>query len=202
MANPNTPQGLQVFQGRFGSVWRDSLRRYYIPASQTNAIFVGDPVIKIDGAADANGLPAIDLAAAGAGNRITGVVCGFVPIYGTAPGPMFRPAATTVAYYALVNDDPYAEFFIQENDNTGGTPGTPLPVTAVGLNANLVAGAGNAFTGLSGWQLQANGVATTQNFQLSIKGFQGAANNTPGAAFAKVIVTINQHTEIPNSAGV
>jgi hypothetical protein len=214
MANPNTPFGLSPINRLDGAGWRDSLTLYFVPAAQTNALYVGDPVIKKAAAADTNGVNAVDLASAGAGNLITGVVCGFYGVcaagaaapsfFGLSgtPGPAFRPATTSLDYYVLVNDDPEAEFVIQENDNVGGVAGTPLAVTAVGKNANLVSGTGSQYTGLSGWMLQANGTATTQNFQLNIKGFLQEADNVAGAAFAKVIVSINQHTETPNSAGI
>lgn len=215
MANPNTPYGLVPVTRLDGANWRDSLTMYFVPAAYTNALYVGDPVIKKAASADVNGVNAVDLAAAGAGNLITGVVCGFLgactagkggPIsfftLSGNPGPAYRPASTSQDWYVLVNDDPEAEFIIQENDNYGGTAGTPLPVAAVGKNANLVSGTGSPYTGWSGWMLNSNGVNTTQNFQLNIKGFLAEADNVAGAAYAKVIVSINQHTEIPNSLGI
>lgn len=132
--NPNIPNGLVPFQRLDGAMWRDSLRRYYVPASQTNALYVGDPVIKIAANADVNGLNAVDLAAAGTANRTTGVICGFagtcaagagvVPSLlatGIGVGPMYRPASTALDYYVLVNDDPEAMWTIQADNNYGGT---------------------------------------------------------------------------------
>lgn len=218
MANPNTPYGLQPIRRLDGATWNDSLTVYQVPAAYGSAMYIGDPVIKVAGSADANGINGINLATAGAGNLITGVICGWAGIgtfnYGAgnngpslfgasgSPGNIFRPASTSQVYYALVNDDPEAEFVIQENDNSGGVAGTPLPLAAVGKNANLVAGNGSAYTGWSGWMLQANGVAATQNFQLNIKGFLQEPDNTPAALYAKVIVSINQHTETVNTAGI
>lgn len=217
MANQNTPYGLQPVQRLDGAVWNDSLRWYYVPAANTNALFVGDPVIKVAGSADTNGINGVDLAAAGTSNRITGVVCGFVGActagapggptlsqvgmfrFSGSPGPVYRPAATTLDYYVLVNDDPEAQFYIQEND--GGT-GTPLTVASVGKNANLIAGTGNQFTGWSGWMLNTAGVAATATLQLRIIGFTPEPFGVPGATFGKLIVQINTHTELPNSAGI
>lgn len=215
LANPNSPYGLQPITRLDGATWRNNLTVYFVPAAYTNALYVGDPVLKKAAAADTNGINAVDIAAAGAGNLITGVVCGFYGVcaagagkpgqffgLSATPGPAYRPASTSLDYYVLVNDDPEAEFIIQENDNSGGVAGTPLPIAAVGKNANLVAGAGSPYTGWSGWMLQANGVAATQNFQLNIKGFLQEADNVPAALYAKVIVSINQHTETPNTAGI
>lgn len=209
MANPNTPMGLVPINRLDGASWRDSLTMYFVPAAQTNALYVGDPVIKQAASADTNGVNGVDLATAGSTNKITGVVCGFVGVCvaGTAnpslfglsatPGPTYRPATTSLDYYVLVNDDPEAEFVIQSNDS-GGT----LAVTAVGKNANLVAGTGSAYTGWSGWLLAANTVAAGATLQVNIKGFLPEADNVAGSANAKVIVSINLPTETNNTAGI
>jgi len=199
MANNNTPYGLVPIQRTGGASWRDSLTMYYVPAATTNAMFVGDPVIKLTGSADANGVNGINLATAGTSNRITGVICGFVPQFALSgtPGPAYKPANATQVYYALVNDDPAALYTIQSNDS-GGAPA----VTVVGKNANLASGAGSVYTGWSGWQLAANQVATTSTYQLNILGFLPEADNTPGSAHAKLLVRINQDTEVNAATGI
>lgn len=210
MANPNTPMGLVPINRLDGASWRDSLTMYVVPAAQTNAIYVGDPVIKKAGSADTSGVNGVDLAAAGSTNKITGVVCGFYGVCaaGTAnpsffglsgtPGPAYRPATTSLDYYVLVNDDPEAEFVVQENDSGG----TPLTIASVGKNANLIVGTGSVYTGWSGWMLDSSTAATGATLQVNIKGFLQEADNVPGAAFAKVIVSINLPTETSNSAGI
>lgn len=213
-ANPNTPAGLVPIRRLDGAKWNDSLRKYFVPAAQTNALYVGDAVTKEAASADVNGVNAVDLTASGS-NPITGVVCGFlgtcpagaggpISLFGLSgqPGPAYRPATTAADWYVLVNDDPEAEFLIQENDDYGGTPGTPLPVAAVGKNANLIHAAGSPYTGWSGTMLDANTVATTASLQLNIVGFVGEVDNTPGALYAKVSVRINNHTETPHQAGI
>lgn len=154
-SNANIPNGLVPFQRLDGAVWRDSLRRYYVPAANTNALFIGDPVVKIAASANVNGLNGVDLAAAGTADRITGVVCGFAGTCaagagvtpnlltgGIGVGPFYRPASTALDYYVMVNDDPEAEWVIQADNNYGGTgiavtfsaaaaiTGTGLPATA------------------------------------------------------------------------
>lgn len=211
MANPNTPYGLQPIQRLDGAAYRASARLYFVPAANTNALYVGDPVIKTHASADTNGIPGVDLASAGTGNQITGVVVGF---YGTCtagtgaygqffglsgtPGPAYRPATTSLDYYVLVNDDPEASFAVQCND-AGGVPA----VTAlVGLNANLASGAGSVYTGLSGWQLTPTGAATTNTLQLRVIEVLREVDNVGGSANAKYVVQINQHTELPHQAGI
>lgn len=199
MANPNTPYGLVPIQRTGAAAWRDSLNMYYVPANTTNALYVGDPVIKVTGSADANGVNGVNLATAGTNHPITGVICGFVPQFALAgtPGPAYKPANATQAYYVLVNDDPATEYVIQSNDS-GGNPA----VTVVGKNANLASGSGSQYTGWSGWQLAANQIATTSTYQLNILGFLAEADNTPGSAHAKLIVRINQNTEVNGAAGI
>jgi len=209
--NQNTPYGLQPVQRLDGAPWVDSLRVYFVPAANTNALYVGDPVLKVAGSADTRGVNGVDIAAAGTAAQITGVVCGFVGtcVAGTAnpslfglsgtPGNVYRPASTGLDYYVLVNDDPEAQFYIQEND-TGAT--TPLTVAAVGKNANLIAGAGNVYTGWSGWMLNVTGVGTGATLQLRIIGFAPEPTGNPGGLYGKVIVQINTHTELPHQAGI
>lgn len=214
MANVNAPRGAVPFQ-RFGAAgFRNSLSLYFVPAANTNALAVGDFVTKKTGAADTAGVPGIDRTVAGA-NPITGVICAFIgscaagagvakasfwPL-GTVGGVLTRPATTALDFYALVSDDPAQEYVMQENDNSGGVAGTPLPLTAVGKNAAFIYAAANVY-GVSGTMLDANVVNTTASTQLSIKGFVVAVDNAPAALFSKVIVTINNHTEAPNVAGI
>jgi hypothetical protein len=149
--NPNTPYGLSPVQRNDGAVWSDRGTIYYVPAAQTNALYVGDPVIKKAGSADTNGTNGCDLAVAGTGNSVTGVVIGFLgactaglnkpSLYGLPAGPVYRPASTAQDWFVIVNDDPEAQWNIQVDSNVGGTiavtfsaaaaiTGTGLPSTA------------------------------------------------------------------------
>ena len=215
MANNNNPKGAVPYQRIDGAVYRDSKTVYFVPYGNTNALNIGDFVTKVTGSADTGGINGIDLTTAGSGNPITGVIVGFVgncaagaglaaasfwPLT-TSGGAITRPASTTRDYYALVDDDPESVFAIQENDDSGGTPGTALPVTAVGKNANFIHAAGSVY-GLSGTMLDANAVSTGSTYQLNIKGFVNSVENVAGALYAKVIVTINNHTETPHETGI
>lgn len=211
MANPNTAAGL-VLQQRAGNAdFRDSLNVYYVAANTTNAMYVGDPVLKLAASADVNGIDGVNLAAAGTSNKITGVICGFLGV-GTAtlgvtnpslfglsatPGPVYKPANATSAYYVLVCDDPSAIYAIQSNDS-GGNPAS----TIVGKNANLASGSGSQYTGWSGWQLAANQVAATSTYQLAIVGVQQEPDNVAGSAHCKFLVKINQNTEVNATTGI
>lgn len=214
MANQNTPVGLNPIQRFRGAAFRNSQTVYFVPAANTHALFVGDPVVKIAGSANGNGVNGVDLATAGAtgspavGNAITGVVVGFVgvapagstktpsfyPLSGI-PGPAYRPASTTQDYYVLVNDDPDAEYEIQVD----GT--NVIAVASIGKNANLLSGAGNAFTGNSGWTLN-SATPSTDVLQVNIVGVEQEINNDPTLAYCKFIVRLNVSTETNRSAGI
>lgn len=212
MANPNTPAGLVPIQRLGAADYRESLTPYYVAGGNSNALYVGDPVIKVAASADVNGINGVTLASAGTSNKITGVICGFLgagaavlgqpanpsffALSGT-PGPAYKPASATADYYVLVCDDPNIEYAIQSNDS-GGAPAA----TVVGKNANLASGAGSPYTGYSGWQLAANQIGTSANNQLNIVGFLPEVDNVVGATHAKLVVRLNQSTETQAATGI
>ena len=196
MANINFAFGLRPVRQVSGRPYVGADRMYYVPASDGTALFIGDPVIKVE-STDPNGGPQCTRATAGSTNRVTGVVTGVFPFNTTtgALGVGYRPAST--AMYVYVCDDPDMLFEIQENASGGA-----LPLSAVGQNASLASGSGSTSSRLSGFQLDASTVATTSTLQLSIVEFAARSDNTPASANAKVLVRINSHTEAPASAGV
>lgn len=184
MANSNAAAGLLPVRYMSGAPYAGAANKYYVPSTDSTALFRGDPVI-IAGDADADGLPTVTRATAAGAGRITGVVVGVVP--SPTITTQHRPAST--AAYVLVADDPELLFEIQE-DAVGGA----LAAVDVGLNADLIAAAGSTVTGLSGFQLDTSTKATTNTLQLRIKGFVQRADNVIGAN-AKVLVSINLPTE-------
>ncbi len=203
MPNANKPAGLSPVQYLNGAPWNGGGRMYYIASSNPNAFAIGDPVV-LAGSSDANGVPEITLATAGAGNSIVGAIVSgagattFGGEYGVpADAPVVIPATKTRAYYVLVADDPNIIFEVQEQ-NTG----TPLTAAEVGNNANLVAGANNGY--VSGWQLDNAGEGTGVTLQVKLLGLSqypgGAAVNAFGL-LAKWLVLINNHCYRVGSAG-
>jgi hypothetical protein len=150
--NPNIPKGLDPVQRLDDAKWNARLRKYYSPQAKTNALYVGDPVIKVTASADVNGVNGVDLALAASGDAVTGVVCGFLGVstagsgntpsfYGLPTGPLYRPASTASDWYVLVDDSFEDEWIIQADNNYGGViavtfsassaiTGTGLPSTA------------------------------------------------------------------------
>lgn len=190
MANANTPFGLRPVRHRNGAPYNGAATRYFVPASDSTALFLGDPVI-LAGSADADGVATVARATAAGGAYVLGVVVGVDPVDGAGAGgrdsTTYRAAST--ARYVYVADDPDLLFEIQE-DAVGGA----LAAADVGLNADLVAGTGSTITGLSAFQLDTSTKATTNTLQLRIHGFKVAPDNEIGAN-AKVLVSINLHAQ-------
>ena len=187
MANANTPFGLKAVRDANSSNETGGLETFYHPSSDGTALYIGDPVVK-NGSADAAGISGcVRAATTGA---ITGVVEGFVPD-GVTDVAGFGAAST--AYYVLVNTDPHQMYEIQE--------AAGMTAADVGLNANLASGSGGAYIKRSGFQLDAATKATTATLQLKIRGLVPVPNNDFGA-YNKLLVTINNHSEAPASAGL
>jgi hypothetical protein len=190
MANVNTPFGLKPVKSASSKVETGGLEMFYVPASDATALYIGDPVIK-NGSSDAAGVAGVIRAtAAGA---ITGVVEGFMPD-GTTNMAGYRAAST--AAYVLVRTDPNQLYEIQE-DGVGGQ----LAAADIGLNADFIVAAGNAYSKRSGVMLDTSTKATTATLPLKIMGLSQRAGSEFGA-YAKVLVKINVTTEANASAGV
>lgn len=190
MANANAPFGLKPVRGAFSQPYNDGAQPYAKAAADTAVVRYGDPV-SLTGEATADGVPIVTLTtAAGTTNRITGVAVGFRPI-GATEWLGYAPAST--AYEVLVEDNPEAEFFIQE-DSDGGA----VAVASVGLNAQLVFG--TATGNNSAAMLDSSTAATTATHQLRIMGLAQIVNNAQGN-YAIWRVRLNMHTHAPAVAG-
>ena len=87
---------------------------------------------------------------------------------------------------AYVIDDPDAVFQIQADDTLGQN--------ALGTNAAIVQGAGNATLGVSGVSLDASTIANTATLPLRIVGFVDIEGvSQVGDAYTDVLVKINTH---------
>ena len=144
--NVDRPSGLIASRHVAGGT-PHRLGGYTIASALASDIYSGDPVVLTGTGRN------IDIAAAGDDNPMVGVFAG-VRYVDSNGDQQFRPrwATGTVAteIEALVYDDPMQEFIAQVDDTLG------LVEAEVGLNANLVAGAGNNFTGRSAWQIDKN----------------------------------------------
>ncbi len=192
MANPNTPYGLRPYAYAWGGPYNGAVSVYYVPAGNATALFLGDPVALIGNSSDANGIPAVQIATAGASDYFLGPVVGVANNAGQAvitvqwTTPVYIPVST--AAYVYVADDPNLVHAIQE-DSVGGALATGAP----GGGALLVAGTGSTVTGMSGWQLQSSSLGANSTSQLRIMRLLQETDNAIGVN-AKWLVRNNLNT--------
>jgi len=181
MANTDAPSGFKPVMHRDGSPWNGQVRRCVFLAADTTATFVGDAV-KSSGTADADGIPSV--AQLGTNTAARGVVVAFEPDP-TNLGLNYRTASTL--RYAYICEDPTVLYEVQEDDATA----TNIAITAVGNNTDIVVGTGSTTTGVSGMEIDADGVGTS-TAQCRIVQLVQKPDNAIGAS-AKWLVYFNEH---------
>jgi len=189
MANVDAAFGLRPAKLGSSAPYCARVGTYFIPATDTTAVYVGDPV-KLAGGADTDGIPTVTLASST--NVIVGVVVGVLPA--TADSTIYRAAST--ARYVFVADDPNQVFEVQEV-----TGGTALTAAAVGLNANFTSAGGSTVTGLSTIELNNATEATTATLDFHLLGLAIRPDNAFGE-HAKWLVRLNNHQFVDGTTGV
>jgi len=184
MANVNAPFGARLVGSLLGAPINGMINTYVAPASYATDIFIGDPVI-VTGARS-SGYQNVNVATAGATNRITGFVVGFGPTPGIVS--LGYGAASTLRY-VQVCDNPEALWELQE-DAVGGA----IANASIGLNVDLVSGSGNTYTKKSGWMIDSSTVATGATLQMTIRNIVTRVDNEEATAYAKFICSINLST--------
>jgi hypothetical protein len=206
MPNLNSPAGLAPVMYRNGNFWNGQTRIYAVAPSDTNALYVGDPV-KITGSADANGIQIVTLGTAGASIRGVATAIGTAVPYGYQGGPFvnfndltktFRPSgAQSGYYYVAVVDDPDVLFEVQE-----AFTASPLQAANMAKNANFVYAAPATGVYFSGVTLDPTTAATTATLNLKILGAIQRPDNTPFTTYQRLLVQINNHDFSGGIAGV
>jgi len=196
MPNENRPTGLSPVKTLTGAPFCGQANLYVIPAADTNAYAIGDPVIS-GGSANSNGVPTVTIAIA------TGPIRGVIVGIGTQEGLIANPSnldqtirtagSKSIDYFVMVVDDPNTLFEVQEVGD-----GTPFAAADIGLNAALSVGTNNGF--FSGWQLSNSGAAVTATIQVRLMGLVRRPDNAFGA-YAKHLVLINAHELRVGSVG-
>ena len=192
MANADTPFGLRPVRYVSGAPYSGAANLYSTAAGDSQAIFIGDPVIISGTSQTINGRVYADVDQAATGNVIQGVVVGVIPV--TQDSTIYRAASTQ--RLLLVADDPNLLFEIQEVSG-----GTALTTAAIGLNANFVVGSGSTVTGMSGVELNNSGEADTNTLDVKLIGLVSREDNAVGE-HAKWLVRINRHRYVDQIAGV
>jgi hypothetical protein len=197
MANVNKAFGLRPL-GKVGSNYNsDGNTQYSIASGTTDAIFQGDTVTFNVSAGASTGF--IIKATPGAAN-ILGVFIGCEYTDPTTSKTTFKnyyPGGVAASdIVAFIVDDPYAQFLVQASGVAG--------VTAIGRNADLVqTTAGNTTTGVSGLELSTGTLAAASALNVKVVGVTTDPSNSDlTAAYADLIVTINEHLYKAPTAGV
>ena len=159
------------------------LTKYSIADNQSTAIFTGDPVTyKNDGTVEV------------ADN--TKALCGvFRGCFYTDPStskPTWRPyfPATTSPGDAVgfIVDDPQQSFICQQDSDS-----VNLVAANLNENCNLVFGAGNTVTGVSGVEIDSSSKNTTATHQVRLISFWDTPSNDTTANNSVFVVKINNH---------
>lgn len=189
MPNVNSPMGLRPYSHRSGAPYNGAVRTYYVPSSNSTALYIGDPVMLVTNSSDGNGVQTVAIASAGTSNPVLGSFQGITNNAGTAVITLQQTQtpylAASQAAYVVVCDDPDLLYLVQEDSSTTG-----MVSGASGRNANLIAGTGNTYSSNSGWMLSSSSMGTTINEQLRIVQLLQQSDNAVGA-YAKWLVRLN-----------
>lgn len=189
MANADSPIGLRPIRHLSGAPYNGGGSLYSVAAADANVIAPGDPVI-VTGTSDANGIPEVTRATAGATNRITGVMIGITNGEGTVLQNSTLSTAASTLQYILVEDNPNVVYECQAS----GT----IAATDLSNTANLLIPA-STVDGKSATEIgTVTGLATGQVRLLRLV---RSPNNALGLN-ANVEVVINLPTTANDTAGV
>lgn len=183
MANVDAPFGFRPIRYRSGQPYTGACNMYYIPSTDSTAMFVGDAVtFATANMTTAEGAPYIKQAAA-TGEVTIGVIVGFKP--DTNADTVYRAAST--ARYAYVADDVNNLLF--EVQNSGY-----FSVTQTHHYADITVGTGSTITGLSAMELNSSSLVTTaatlRVVRLSAKPDNAAGTSTTDSAGRYAVVEV------------
>lgn len=194
MPNTDKPFGLRPYSTLNGGPYMGNVRTYFVPATDTTAIFIGDPVKLAGGEGTLNpddlALPTATKAAST--EVVIGVCVGVIP-KPDALGTLYRPAST--AQYIMVDVDPSTVFLVQGDSQT-------WDATDPGNNANFTASTGVTTTGVSNLVLNQSTAATTATLDFQILGSAPIVGNDLTGGYPLLLVKLNNHQFVDGATGV
>ena len=197
MSSVSRLNGFRPVKTITGAPYNGGANVYFVPASDSSVIMVGDAVKLLGDARAATGVATVTRCSAGTDIPV-GVVVGIlfsgvgdaqnVPPVTDLNTPVYRRASTD--RYLLVADDPNIVYEAQYL----GTSVAAATITAnVGQNAQIDVTAGNTSSGASGMSVSTT-LATTATLPLKIVGFPQRPDNIPGDTFFSYYVKLNSST--------
>lgn len=190
MANADRPDGLRPYRALGAACFTGAVNRYFVPATDGTAIYVGQPV-KLVGSATTDGVSHVTAMTTTA-DVVCGVVVGVEPE--TQDSLLYRAAST--ARYLLVADDPAQVFEIQ-SDGIGG-------VAAVGEVADLTGiASGSTSTGRSAIEISNTTITNNgdQTEDIHIIGVPQRADNDITIANGRYLVRLLNHAYAVDNDG-
>lgn len=202
MANINAPFGLVPEGNLAGGLSTVPVNMYYIPSTDSNAYYVGSPVIPLAGA-DTNGVPGVIV---GNGTDVyVGVITAILPVglgisqQGTtlALEQVSIPATKTRDYYVLVADNPHQIFEVQGD-------ATATNQTAANANKNCsltITAPSPASAPQSATVVSSSTIATNNTLNIRLMGLARRPGNAFGA-YAVWRCKINLHAYANAATGI
>jgi len=183
MANKNNPIGGKPINNLSSSQYSGKTNKYYIPASDSDDIFIND-FVKLTNTSNDDGVPIV--AKADDTDNIVGIITSVKDILYNQDD-IYRKA--NVARYVDVIDDRWVEIEIQVN----GT----ITNNDIGKYANIVVGSGNTSTGISATQLDLT-TLNTGGGQLKILGILEKEGNEWGE-YTHIRCVLGDHENISSN---
>jgi hypothetical protein len=192
MANIDAPSGLVPIGTMSGADYHGKLRRICFLTGNATATFIGD-LVKLAGSASPDGT-AVAVAQSAAGDASVGVLVSLDPLNPSTLGESslstanYRRASTLRYGYAAFGAD---VLYTCQEDSDGGA----LAVTDASDNINVIVGAGNTITGLSGMELDSSSADTSNTLQLRLHGIETIMGNAIGTN-CRWVVSINLNQDL------
>lgn len=195
MSSVSRLNGFRPVKSITGASYNGAANVYFVPASDSSVIMVGDAVKLLGDARAATGVPTVTRCSAGTDVPV-GVVVGIlfsgvgdaqnIPPVTDLNTPVYRRASTD--RYLLVADDPN---LIYEAQYLGTSVAAATITANVGQNAQIDVTAGNTASGASGMSVSTT-LGATATLPLKIVGFPQRPDNIPGDTYFSYWVKLNQ----------
>ena len=194
MSSVSRLNGFRPVKTVTGAPYSGATNVYFVPASDSSVIMVGDAVKLLGDARAATGAATVTRVSAGTDIPV-GVVVGIlfsgvgdaqnVPPVTDLNTPVYRRASTD--RYVLVCDDPNV---VYESQYLGTSVAAATITANVGQNAQIDVTAGSTTSGSSGMSVSTT-LATTATLPLKIVGFPQRPDNIPGDVYFSYWVKLN-----------
>ena len=185
MANTDQPSGFTPVGTTDGSDWHGKLRTVQFAGDYAASAFVGD-IVKLTGTGSVDGkYEQVEVAAAGDAN--IGAIVEILPSFEDEGSltQMYKPADTERLAKVCFGSEVLYE--VQEDSD-----GAALATTDIGSDIDLIAGAGNTITGISGQQIDSSTAGSGTQFR--IRHIARREDNELGD-FCRWIVTVNDNQD-------